>query len=236
RRSRTTTDEPSAISSIGLGSSYSNRTARLGDEKIALGSAAVRTNLDEISGQRLHAGEIAIEAVDDRALFRGQCTRSAGLAEESGEGIEDRIRRFRCWRDLAAIRNGRFGDRRSNRAAGVWLRLRWGWTRCWKRNYLGGCRDGKAGKQRYKSQFVTGLPHVLSRHHLLQLSSPRYPDNSYMGRLWRFRGPTLEPKSGLKPNLAILNSGRRRDFRESGFRAYLHGWPARRCLLLPCAP
>ncbi len=36
----------------------------------------------------------------------------------------------------------------------------------------------------------------------------------YMGRLWRFRGLMAPPHAGLIANGAILNSGRRPDFRE----------------------
>src|SRR5262245_26605320 len=48
-----------------------SNSARLGDVEISLGSAAIRTDLDEISGQRLHARKIVVHAVDDAALFRG---------------------------------------------------------------------------------------------------------------------------------------------------------------------
>src|SRR5262245_52792592 len=46
-------------------------SAWLGDVEISLGSAAIGADLDEISGQRLHARKIVVHAVDDATLFRG---------------------------------------------------------------------------------------------------------------------------------------------------------------------
>jgi len=58
-RSRTASDDPSAIIAIGLGSSYSKRTLPgFWDVEIALGLAAVGSDLDEISDQRLQRGQI----------------------------------------------------------------------------------------------------------------------------------------------------------------------------------
>ena len=114
---------------MGLGSSYSKRTwPGLEMKKSPWVRRAVRTDLDEFAGQRLHPGEIAVDAVDDGALFRAQVVRGGGFAEQGGERIEHRARRLRRRRALATWNRGsglagkgrraRLGLRKEGRAAG----------------------------------------------------------------------------------------------------------------------
>ena len=129
-----------------------------------------------------HAGQVAVDAVDDRALFRAQGVRGRRLAEQRGERIEHRVL-LRLHALPTRRWDGRLdGCRRDRRGRRIGT--------CGRERNLSDGRGRKAGKQRYKCQFAARSP-LIQCHYVLCLRAPRY----LYRRIWAGCGDFAAPRA-----------------------------------------